>query len=460
MIKVMRLWDVVFINIAAILAIRWLPIAAACGASSILLWLIAMLFFAIPLGLVSTELATAWPHQGGMYVWVSQAFGKQAGFMVSWFYWVNNFFYYPAALTFITIILISLINPDFASNKIFVCICIISFLWFSTFINMRGMQAFSKFSNLAGIFGVLLPAIILTTLGLGSVWLWHNPIATDYSLANWLPDLSLQSNLSSLSILMFSMVGIELIPTMAGNVENPQKTFPRATLVSAILIAGLYIISTMALTFVVAPEKIGAASGIVEVLNLLGQQLNLPFLLVIVGSMIVLGSLGSIGVWIVAPITMLLESCKDSNLSSWFTKTNKNGMPIRALLIQAIVVTLIVIGTAFMPSVESFFKTLVYMAVIVQFIPYIFMFLAFMVLRKKYPHINRPFRVPGNNLIGNFIAGVGLFTVILAIALTFFSLPKDLINFNDILLYYFELIFIPTILAVLGYVIYKCAAPK
>lgn len=49
MTKVIRLWDVVFINVAAILAIRWLPMAAACGASSVVLWVTAALLFALPL---------------------------------------------------------------------------------------------------------------------------------------------------------------------------------------------------------------------------------------------------------------------------------------------------------------------------------------------------------------------------------------------------------------------------
>ena len=84
--KVMRLWNIVFINITAVLTITWLPAAAVYGAQSILLWISATLLFFIPLGLVSTELATTWPDQGGLYVWVSEAFGKRAGFMVCYFF--------------------------------------------------------------------------------------------------------------------------------------------------------------------------------------------------------------------------------------------------------------------------------------------------------------------------------------------------------------------------------------
>lgn len=458
--RVMRLWDIVFMNIAAILAIRWLPIAAAFGASSILLWIIAIILFFIPLGLVSTELATTWPDQGGMYVWVREAFGKRSGFIVSWFYWVNNFFYYPAILTFITIIVISIINPKLVDSKLFVCGCVVGFLWISTFINIHGMKVFKSFSNLAGIFGVLLPLFILVVLGLGSVWFFKIPIATDYSFANWLPNLGSKSNLGSLTVLMFSMAGIELIPTMAGETVNPQKTFPRATFISAIIIAILYIISTVAITFVIAPDKIGASSGVIDTLFVLEKELHISFLASIVGGMIVLGSIGSIGVWIVTPIKMLLESCKDGALPNWFIKTNKDGMPIRALLTQAVIVTIIVICTASLPSINAFFGTLVLMAAITINISYAFMFFAFIKLRNKYPEKFRPYCIPGGKLIGYFVAGVGLFSIFLATVFPFVLPPDTLQNAHDILLYRIELVMGPIIFATIGYIIHAFGSRK
>ncbi|MEI8055640.1 MAG: APC family permease [bacterium] len=453
--RIMRVWDIVFINIAAIVGVRWLAMTAAYGASSVLLWVIAMLLFFIPLGLVSTELATTWPDQGGVYVWIREAFGRRAGFMASWFYWVNNFFYYPAVLTFITVIVTSVINPELAHNKLFVCGCVIGFLWISTFINVHGMKAFVRFSNLAGIFGVLLPLMILIILGFGSVLFWKIPIATDYSWANWLPDLGSKSNLGFLAVLLFSMSGIELMPTMAGETENPQKTFPRAAFISAFFIVSLYIVSTVAITFVLSPEKLSAASGVIDVLFVLERELHVPFLALIVGGMIVLGSVGSIGVWIVAPIKMLLESCKDGALPKWFTQTNKDDMPTRALLAQALGVTLIIICTSFLPTINAFFTTLVLLAAITQFIPYVFMFLAFIKLRIKYPDKLRPYRVPGCKFIGYLVSGMGLFSVFLAIALLFILPPNNLQSAHDILFFRIELAVGPIVFAAVGYAIHK-----
>jgi glutamate:GABA antiporter len=453
--KVMGLWDIVFINITAIVAIRWLGFTAAFGAASIVLWIIAILMFFIPLGLISAELATTWPNQGGAYVWVSEAFGKRTGFIVSWFYWVNNFFYYPAVLTFIATLTMLFIDQKLMNSKIFICCFIIGLLWLSTLINIRGMRSFKLFSDLAGILGVLLPLAILIILSFSLVWLYKIPSATDYSWSNLLPNLNSKSNLASLAVLMFSMAGIELTPTMAEETKNPKKTFSRATFVSAIFIGCLYIASTVAITLILAPGKIQAVSGVADTLTVLGEKLHLPYLPIIVGGMIILGSLGSVGIWIIAPIKMLLESCKNGILPKWLTRTNKNNMPVKALLIQATAVTMIILCTALLPSLEAFFSTLVLMATMMQFIPYVFIFLAFIKLRKKYPKIIRPYQVPGKTITAYFITIIGLISVSLAITLPLLIPPDSLHTTLHIFFYRIGLVATPIIFAIVGYALYK-----
>ena len=149
--RTMRLWDIVFMNVAAIVGLRWIPIAAAYGASSILLWVMAAVLFLIPLGLVAAELGTTWPDQGGLYVWVREAYGERAGFMTSWFYWANSFFYCPSLLTFVAVTWAFIVNPHLETNRFFICGTALGMLWIVTLINFRGMDAFKKLANLAGV---------------------------------------------------------------------------------------------------------------------------------------------------------------------------------------------------------------------------------------------------------------------------------------------------------------------
>ena len=93
--------DIVLINIAAILGVRWLSTAAQMGPSSISLWRLAVLIFFIPCSLAVTEPSSRQPGEGGLYLWTKSAFGEFHGFIAGWAYWVNNVFYFPSLLLFL-----------------------------------------------------------------------------------------------------------------------------------------------------------------------------------------------------------------------------------------------------------------------------------------------------------------------------------------------------------------------
>ena len=452
--KIMGLWDLVFMNIAAIVGLRWMPIAAGYGAAAIPLWIIAALLFFIPLGLVSTELATTWPDEGGLYVWIKKAYGDRLAFLVSWFYWTNTFFFLPALLTFIAVTFSFLINPALATNKTFICTTVLTILWGSTLVNIRGLRLLKWVANIGGTCGVLLPGLIIAILALSAVFIWHRPIQTDYSWSQWLPHLGSESNIAFLSTLMFSMAGIELTPIIAGETREPQKTFPRAVFISAIIIVCFYILGTVMLTWMIAPEKIGAASGIMDAFSLITKEFHLPYLVAGVALLIVLGGIGGANVWSVVPLKMFLESTKEGIMPKYFTHLNNNDMPNHTLILQSSIISVIVITTAFLPSVNMFYEILVLMATIVYFIPYLVMFLAFIKLRKTHANQYRPYKIPGNNLLAYTIAIIGFCSVALAIMLPFLAPPKDIINLRDLIFYRIEVASGPILFFILGYVLY------
>src|SRR5579859_7354680 len=98
--RVLGTWDLVLFNIAAIVALRWLSMAAQIGPSSLALWLLGLLAFFVPLALAVLELSARIPGEGGLYLWTKAAFGDIHGFIAGWTYWVSNLAYFPAALLF------------------------------------------------------------------------------------------------------------------------------------------------------------------------------------------------------------------------------------------------------------------------------------------------------------------------------------------------------------------------
>ena len=86
------------INVIAVDSIRTLPFSAELGFSLVFFYLVAAVFFFIPSGLISAELATGWPSTGGIYVWIREAFGKKVALIMIWLNWIYNIFWYPTIL--------------------------------------------------------------------------------------------------------------------------------------------------------------------------------------------------------------------------------------------------------------------------------------------------------------------------------------------------------------------------
>lgn len=451
--KTMKLWDIVLMNVTAVIGLRWITIAASFGAASIFMWIFAACMFFIPLGLVSSELATTWPDEGGIYIWVKEAFGEKPAFITSWYYWVNNLFYYPSLLTFIAVTLSFVINPALKDNKIYVCAVILIIFWSVTLINCKGLSIGKWLSNTGGLFGTILPGIIIMILGFASVFIWKRPIPTNYSLSNWVPHISGISNISMMSSLMFAMVGIEMTPILAGETHNPQKTFPRAIFISAIFVAGIYILGTVAVTMIISPDKIGQASGILDAIKLLAGELNIPWLTTFVALLLVVGTFGGVSVWIVGPIKLLFESTKKGVLPESFTKLNENDMPQNAMIIQACIVTAIVLLTSFLPSVNTIYSVLVLMTTMGSFIPYVFMFTAFIKLRKTQPDKHRPYKVPGGKTFAYIITVLAMIAVAVGLFLPLVP-SSDLKTTADVVIYELEIICGPLLFGLVGLLFY------
>src|SRR5262245_4309816 len=98
LVRALKLRDLVLFNLVAILGLRHLATSAKFGAGSLLIWVIAALFFFIPQGLAVSELSSRYPKEGGIYFWTKRALGESHGFLCGWCYWINNVLYYPNLL--------------------------------------------------------------------------------------------------------------------------------------------------------------------------------------------------------------------------------------------------------------------------------------------------------------------------------------------------------------------------
>src|SRR5688500_6998606 len=187
----MRFWDVVLFLVAAVVGLRWIATAAAAGPSSLVIWVIAFGAFFLPLATTVIDLSRRFPEEGGLYVWVRQAFGDFAGFMAGWLYWTSNLVYLPGLLY------ISAANALYIggeswqgrsdSSAYFLAFSLTG-LVVAVGLNVVGL-AVGKWLHNAGGLGTWLPVALL--VGVGAVALARFGPATDLGVADLAPGTGL-----------------------------------------------------------------------------------------------------------------------------------------------------------------------------------------------------------------------------------------------------------------------------
>src|ERR1700726_2815503 len=98
LVRGLKLRDLILFNLVAVLGLRHLGTTAKFGPGSLLMWLIAAVFFFVPQGLAVIELSSRFPKEGGVYFWTKRALGEGHGFLCGWCYWINNVLFYPTLL--------------------------------------------------------------------------------------------------------------------------------------------------------------------------------------------------------------------------------------------------------------------------------------------------------------------------------------------------------------------------
>ncbi|MBM3195209.1 MAG: amino acid permease [Chlamydiae bacterium] len=418
------LFVLTMMNLAAILSLKTWPFAASFGLGSVLLILLVILGFMVPVAFISAELATAWPQTGGVYIWVKEAFGHKIGFLAIWLLWIENVVWYPTILTFIAGALGYVFGGDLSNNPWFTAITINIIYWSMTLFNLRGLKESGIFTSYSVIIGTLIPGAVIIFLGLGW-YLSGNPIEIPISAKSAVPDVTTIASLAIIAGLVESYAGIEMNAVHAADVQNPQKSFPKAILITLIVLTLFSTLGTLSVAMVLPPDSISFTSGGIETVAYIFEKYKLSFLTPFVGIFIAVGALASLSTWIIGPSRGLLMAAKFGDLPPILHKTNKKGMPIGMLVLQGILVSIMSTLFIILPSVSHSFWILEAMVAQLYIIMYILMFLAAIRLRYTQPQVHRPFKVPGGN-IGFWLTNIVGFLVFLFVLVIGFIPPSEL----------------------------------
>lgn len=445
------------INLSVMASLRNLPIVAEYGYGSLFLYAVVALVFLFPAALVSAELATGWNQTGGIYVWVREAFGPGWGFFAVWMQWIHNVTWFPAILSFSAAALAYLISPELASNKFYLITFILVGFWGFTLFNCFGLKISSWFSAFGVLAGTVLPGFVLIAFALA--WIFGgNPVAVEFSMGSLIPKMDDIQQFVFLAGLFLAFGGLEVSAAHARDVANPQKSFPRAILIAALLSFGLYALGALAIALMIPQKQISLVAGLMQAFEVLFNQYGIGWLLFPMGVMIVFGAVGELNAWIIGPVRALHATTLGGDLPPIFQKLNKHKIPVNLLMFQGAIVTLSSFVFLFMPSTSSGFWILSAMSAQLYLVMYFLMFLAAIKLRYSRPNVHRPYKIPYKKP-GIWIVGMlGMLSSVFGFFISF--VPPSQLKTGSLLFYETFLVVGISLMCIIPYLIYISRKPS
>jgi glutamate:GABA antiporter len=423
----------------AIDSIRNLPATALFGSTLIFFFLLGAIIFLIPIALISAELASTWSEEeGGVYSWVKHAFGDTVAFFTIWLQWINTLVWYPTILSFIAGTLAYLVNPALAHNKAYLISVILIVFWSLTLLGLNGLRASAAFASFCAVVGMIIPMGIIIVLAI--IWLFQgHALAIDLSSKHLIPHWSDTQSWGSLTAIVTSFLGMELAAVHVRNVKNPQKNFPRAMFFSVSLILTTMIFGSLAIAFVLPQEKISLVQGVMQAFTNFFNVYHLTSIMPVIIIMLLLGSLGGMVNWIISPAKGLLLAADQGFLPPWLYRLNKHGIASRVLLLQATLVTVLCGGFFLLPSINSIYWLFTALSTELYLVMYVFLFIAAIRLKQKYPSRPRHFSVPGGRVGYYATCALGLVGCVISLIVGFFP-PEESLDMGGTL--QFRLIFV------------------
>jgi glutamate:GABA antiporter len=415
--RVLGRLDLVLFTACAIVGLDSVAYAAEAGAQAITWLVISLVVFLIPYGMLTAELGSAFPVEGGPYEWARMAFGRPAGAVTAILYWLSNPLWVGGTLTAATIASLNAFVLSKPMSTTWEIVVGLAFIWVTVAIAIIAFRV-GKWGPNIGTFVKMAVVAIFAVLFIAYL-VKHGRPAGASTMGDLKP--TLDGFLTAIGILVFLWVGFELSNGASEEMRNPKRDVPRMIVQSGVIAAVLYGLVILGIILVIPSAKLSGVSGFVDAYTavssgvLHSHPLNVVFALLVILTLI-----GSGSVWLEGADRTQAIAALDGAAPSWMGKFTSFGTPIAVNLSSGVVASgmcvLVLLVTK--GSLASFFAVMLALTISSTTLSYIFIFPALTILRWKYPNAERPYRVPGG-LLGTLAAVVitELFVVVTVITL-------------------------------------------
>jgi glutamate:GABA antiporter len=412
----LRFRDLTLFYIATGLSIRWIATAAAAGASTLLMWVFALVGFFIPLAGCVIELSSRYPDEGGLYVWAREAFGDFSGFLAAWIYWMCNLPYFAALLYFgagSALFAFGAHGQRLAADSRYFLLFTLFWLVVITVTNILGTDA-GKWLNNLGSIGSTLPVTLLIVLA--AVSLARFGSVTSFRPHELVPHFSLK-NAIFWSTIFFAFAGCESGSFMGEEIENPRKTIPRALLTGGTIFAIAYIAGTASLLVALPSSAVSGVDGFMHGMAVLSARLHMAWLAIPVALLIGLNTVGGAAAYLSSTSRLPFVAGIDAYLPKVFGSVHPRfRTPWVAIGVYGLAGIIVALLGQAGTSVHGAYDVLVSMSIITSFLPFLFLFTSMIRLQDR-PAGPDVIRVWGGRPVAIGLACMGLVTTMITIVL-------------------------------------------
>ena len=224
-------------------------------------------------------------------------------------------------------------------------------------------------------------------------------------------------------VLLF--VGMEVNAVHINDLENPTSQYPKAILLSVVIIVAIFSLGAASLALILPKDDISLTAGIMQAFHFVLAQYNLLWLVKILGAFIAFGVVAAIIAWICGPSRGLLVAAENGEIPQFLAYKNKNDVQSNILIMQGIMVTVLASLHLLIKNIDEVYFLLTVMAVTLYLLMYFLMFISALKLRYTMPDIQRKYKVPGGIAGIWLVCVVGILSVVFALVCGFFP-PEQL----------------------------------
>ena len=406
-------WDTAFLMLAAIIVLDTLGAVSSYGAQAFT-WLVVMVvFFLFPYGLITAELGTAFPEEGGPYVWVRLAFGRAAAAVVAVMYWVDNPIWLAGTLSITAMTAFStfFVNLSLSWQYVFGLL----FIWAGIASVIMALKFGKWVATIGAAIRILLIAFFTLTVLIYAGEHGLHGFGAGAFKPTWLIFLA------ATPILIFNLEGFELPSAASEELVNPRRDVPFAVLRSGIGTVLFYGVPVLAILLVLPPSRLSNVGGFLDALqqvfvvyggHLTGSGAVLTgagkILADIAAIGVIIGLLSSAVTWLIGSDRAQAVAGYDGAAPRAFGYFSKRlGTPIVVNLVSGVVATIVLVLTLTLTSgnAAKYFSATLGVVISMVTIVYVLIFPAVIKLRYSHPDVPRPYRIPGGN-VGLWTAGI------------------------------------------------------